>query len=305
MTQRGLVLSGGGGRGAYQAGVYKYLTEVGYIPQVVSGTSVGAINAVALGCGLNADQLIALWKTINVGKVMKYNYLRIFLDFFLNRMSPIADPDPLRQFLQENLNFDVLRTNHTEVYISATNIINGQLELFTNHQITVQHILASAAIPMVFPWQKIGNHLYWDGGLMANTPILPLMERDIRDIVVVLLSPIGNIELDEPKNRKEAIERVFELIQIGSFQNFKYKLESGKDLASVTLKDLLRTQLRGVLDEWIGGGEFKLRIVSPKKPLGLASILNFSPKHADSLIKIGYEDAREQLGELETPPVQS
>lgn len=302
MARKGLVLSGGGGRGAYQAGVYKYLTEAGFHPEIISGTSVGAINAVALGCGMTSEQLIALWKTINIGKVMKYNFLKIFLDFFLNRMSPVADPEPLRKFLEDNLNFDVLRTKHTEVYISATNIITGELELFTNYQINVQHILASAAIPMVFPWQKIGNHIYWDGGLMANTPILPLMERGIRDIVVVLLSPIGNIELDEPKNRKEAIERVFELIQIGSFQNFKYKLESGKNLASVNLSELLRSQFRGVLDEWLGGGEYKLRIVSPKKTLGLASILNFSPKHADELIKIGYEDAKEQLVDINPPP---
>ena len=298
MTRRGLVLSGGGGRGAYQAGVYKYLTEQGYMPEIISGTSVGAINTVALGCGLNADQLIALWQTINVGKVMKYRFFRMIMDFFLNRMSPIADPAPLENFLSENLNFDVLRTNHTQVYISATNILNGELELFTNHQITVKHILASAAIPMVFPWQKIANKMYWDGGLMANTPILPLIERDIRDIVIVLLSPIGNVEIEEPKNRGEALERVFELIQIGSFQNFKYSIESGKSLSNVSLTDMLKSQLKGFVDDIIRGGEFKLRIVSPKTSLGMASILNFSPKHADRLIKIGYEDAKEQLGDL-------
>lgn len=297
MSKKGLVLSGGGGRGAYQAGVYKYLTEKQFIPEVISGTSVGAINAVALGCGLGAEELIALWKTINVGKVMKYRFFQMIVDFFLNRLSPIADPAPLEEFLKQNLNFDTLRTNETKVYISATNIINGQLEIFSNKEIGVKHILASAAIPLVFPWQKIGDHVYWDGGLMANTPILPLIERDIRDIVVILLSPIGHVETEAPKNRREALERVFELIQIGSFQNFKYSIESGRSLSNITIKDMLKSQFKGILEDWMGGGEFKLRIVSPKTSLGMKSILNFSPAQADELIKIGYADAREQLGD--------
>ncbi len=297
MSKKGLVLSGGGGRGAYQAGVYKYLTEKQFIPEVISGTSVGAINAVALGCGMSAEQLISLWKTINVGKVMKYRFFQMIVDFFLNRLSPIADPAPLEEFLKQNLNFDILRTNETKVYISATNIINGELEIFSNKEISVKHILASAAIPLVFPWQKIGDHVYWDGGLMANTPILPLIERDIRDIVVILLSPIGHVETEIPKNRREALERVFELIQIGSFQNFKYSIESGRSLSNVTIKDMLKSQFKGILEDWMGGGEFKLRIVSPKTSLGMKSILNFSPAQAEELIKIGYMDARDQLGD--------
>ena len=84
MSKRGLVLSGGGGRGAYQAGVYKYLTENNFFPEVISGTSVGAINAVALGCGLRPEQLISLWKTINIGTVMRYRFFRAMMDFFLN-----------------------------------------------------------------------------------------------------------------------------------------------------------------------------------------------------------------------------
>jgi NTE family protein len=246
---------------------------------------------------MGAEELIALWKTINVGKVMKYRLFQMIVDFFLNRLSPIADPAPLEEFLKQNLNFDILRTNETKVYISATNIINGELEIFSNKEISVKHILASAAIPLVFPWQKIGDHVYWDGGLMANTPILPLIERDIRDIVVILLSPIGHVETEIPKNRREALERVFELIQIGSFQNFKYSIESGRSLSNVTIKDMLKSQFKGILEDWMGGGEFKLRIVSPKTSLGMKSILNFSPAQADELIKIGYADAREQLGD--------
>jgi NTE family protein len=298
MTKKGLVLSGGGGRGAYQAGVYQYLTEKQYFPEVISGTSVGAINAVALGCGLRSEQLISLWKTIHMGTVMKYRIFRMILDFFMNRMSPIADPTPLERFLNDNLNLDVLKSNHVQVYISATNILNGELEIFSNQQITIKHILASAAIPMVFPWQEIDSRLYWDGGLMANTPILPLLERDIRDIVVVLLSPIGNLDLDVPKNRSEVLERVFELIQIGSFQNFKYSIES-KHLPNITISEYMKSQFKGLIEDWMGGGEFRLRIVSPKIPLGMKSILTFSPQQTEHLIQTGYEDAKEQLGNLE------
>jgi NTE family protein len=298
MIQKGLVLSGGGGRGAYQAGVYKYLIEKGFVPSTISGTSVGAINAVGLGCGLSADEMIELWKSINHSTVMSISYLQIVKDFFMRRFGAMVNPEPLRNFLLKNLDFQKLRNSPTSVYITAVNILNGELSVFGNDEITVDHILASAAIPMVFPWQQIGNAVYWDGGLMANTPILPLIERDIRDIIVVLLSPIGNVQSELPKNRKEAIERVFELVQIGSFQNFKFSLDSAKELSGATISDVFKNQLRGMLDQWLGGGDFRIRIVSPKTSLGIKSIMHFSGQQSDNLIKIGYEDAREQLGEV-------
>lgn len=300
IVKKGLVLSGGGGRGAYQAGVYKYLREQNFIPDIVSGTSVGAINAVAIGCGLSEEEIIDLWRSINFGKVMKIPYLQIIKDFFMRRFSAMANPAPLRNFLSEHLNFEKLKSNPQEIYITAVNVLSGELKLFSNRHITVDHILASAAIPMVFPWQIIDGKYFWDGGLMANTPILPLIERDVRDIVVVLLSPFGNVDSELPRNRKEAVERVFELVQIGSFQNFKFSLESGKSLSAKTIPEVFKTQLKGLLGQWLGGGDFRIRIVSPKTSLGMKSLMNFSGKQADALIRIGYEDAKEQLGDMQT-----
>ena len=115
---------------------------------------MGAINAVALGCGLRPEQLISLWKTISIGTVMRYRFFRAMMDFFLNRLSPIADPTPLERFLNDNLNFDVLRSNHTQVYITATNILNGELEIFSNQEITVNTFWHQQPFQWFFPGRR-------------------------------------------------------------------------------------------------------------------------------------------------------
>ena len=66
---RALILSGGGARGAYQVGVWKFLQEIGWNPDLICGTSVGAVNASAIGCGLNLQEMVHLWKTIERGRI--------------------------------------------------------------------------------------------------------------------------------------------------------------------------------------------------------------------------------------------
>jgi NTE family protein len=224
---------------------------------------------------------------------MKYSYWKIVKNFFLRRFVPIADNTPLRHFLESKINFTNLPKSKMDVFIPAVNILTSELVFFDKKEIGVDHILASTAIPIIFPWQQIGENYYWDGGVMANTPILPLIQRDIRDIIIVILSPVGNIKLELPKNRKEAIERSFELSLIASFENFKSKIGYKKENSIQSIKSLSHT----FLDILYGVGEFRFRIVSPNESLGVTSILNFSGEQAQRLIDMGYNDAKAQLSE--------
>ncbi|MCB1180220.1 MAG: patatin-like phospholipase family protein [Leptospiraceae bacterium] len=294
--KKGLVLSGGGGRGAYQAGVYQYLEEIGFIPDVISGTSVGAINASAIGCGMDSKTIIELWKSINHKKVMQYSIWKIFKNFIIRKLSPLANITPLEKFLEDNLNLDNLKKNEKKVYISAVNILTGELRFFTNNEMTVKHVMASASIPIIFPWQQIGDEYFWDGGLMANTPILPMIQNKVREIVVVLLAPIGNIHMDLPKNRKEAIERVWELSLLSSFQNFKARIEGIK--GGQPNQGLLSV-FTNIVNDLGGEGDYKIRIVSPTSSLGMRSVLKFHPEQSAELIEQGYKDAKNQLGSLD------
>jgi NTE family protein len=291
--KKGLVLSGGGGRGAYQAGVYKYLSEKGYVPDAVCGTSVGAINAVAIASGMSSTHIEELWESIKPKNVMRYSYFKVIINFFLRRFSPIADPTPLVDYLTKKINFANLRNSPIDIFIPAVNIMTSQLEFFNKKQIDVRHIMASSSMPIIFPWQEINGKFYWDGGLMANTPVLPLIERDIRDIIIVILSPVGGNILELPRNTIEAAERIFELSLLASFENFKSRIEYSKERAPFTVKSLMI----GLLDRLYKVGDYRFRIVSPNESLGMSSMLNFSGIQAKKLIDLGYNDAKEQIGE--------
>ncbi|MBE7440737.1 MAG: patatin-like phospholipase family protein [Spirochaetales bacterium] len=291
--KRALILSGGGARGAYQVGVWKFLRELDWEPDLVCGTSVGAVNATGIGCGLNVDELIQLWRAIHRGKIYRISMLRQIYNFFTRRsFTAIMDTHPLKNFLLERYNLENLRKSRTEIIVTAVNILNSQLKFFNNKVIDIEHVMASAAIPILFPWQYIDGEPYWDGGVMANTPLLPALERGAREIIVVLLSPVGGQRLKLPRNRKEAIERVFEQSLVGSYESFmahlafEYKQREQQSLMEKLLRKTLTL------------GDIRIATVAPDRMLGFYSILNFSHKQADLLIQEGYMDARNQLSEF-------
>ncbi|PJZ52964.1 patatin-like phospholipase family protein [Leptospira adleri] len=291
--KRALILSGGGARGAYQAGVLRYLEEIQFKPDIICGTSVGAITATAMGCGMNAAEITKLWKSIEAKKVMRYSIWNDLVDIFVKSYSPLTDTTPLKNLLYSHLDFRNLRKNPTEVIITAVNILTAELVFFRNKEIDIEHVMASSAIPMFFPWQYVDGAPHWDGGVMANTPILPAVERGATDIVVVLLSPVGGIDMGLPKTRREGLERVFELSLIGSFQtvmsnmNFEKKKRKGKKSKLSSLLSIPSADRP----------ELKIRTIGPRTSLGFGSILNFSQVQADYLISRGYEDARIQFHE--------
>ena len=128
--KKALILSGGGARGAYQAGVYKYLSEQKFIPDVICGTSVGALNATALGCGFTPEKLIELWRSIQTGNVMHYSIWQNIKDIFFRRFSPMVDTTPMKRLLKNELDFEKLRSSKAKVFISAVNISNSELVYF-------------------------------------------------------------------------------------------------------------------------------------------------------------------------------
>jgi NTE family protein len=198
----------------------------------------------------------------------------------------MAETAPMRKLLEEHLDFSKLKKNSAqEIYISAVNILTSELKFFTNQEIGIQHVMASSSIPVIFPWQYVDGIPFWDGGLMANTPIFPAIERGATDVIVVLLSPVGGEEVPLPRNRKEAVERAFELSLIGSYQMALHN-------------EIEQTPLRRFVTFFESYGKqekIKIRTIYPKNSLGLSSIMNFTAKQSDRLIRMGYEDAKEIL----------
>ncbi|PJZ82688.1 patatin-like phospholipase family protein [Leptospira meyeri] len=287
--KRALVLSGGGARGAYQAGVLRYLEEIHWKPDIICGTSVGAINACAIGSGMNSSRLSELWLKLNQKNIMRYSIWNMLKGLFRKKYYPLVETYPLKKFIHENLDFAKLNESKTKVIISAVNILSSELKFFENPKLQIEHILASSAIPMIFPWQIIDGEPYWDGGVMANTPILPALTHEASEIVVVLLSPVGGMRvMDAPKTKDEALERLFELYLLGSYRS----VEQGLEYRKAVMKGLtpIENFLLGLRTEFKNA---KISVIAPKQMLGLVSILNFKKDQAELLLKQGYDDAKD------------
>lgn len=294
MTQvsRALVLSGGGGRGAYQAGVWAWLEQRDWRPDLVVGSSVGAINGAAIASGMSSDELIAFWHEIDGKRMFYRRRLRNLVHWVKRELgyaqgtTPLADTTPLRNLLTQKLNFDAIRTSETELVVTAVRILDAAVRYFEGQHLGVEHIMASSAIPLLFPWEEIEGEAYWDGGLAVNTPLLPVFQRSAREVVVVLFVPVAQGLSELPPTRMRTIEWIFELLTLASAES------------SISL--LLTLQGDSPLGELHEGGPItlgstRLLPVAPVKPLGMHSLLHFGHKQTKLLFEEGYRDAAQQL----------
>lgn len=300
--KRALILSGGGGRGAYQVGVWRRLQEVGWQPDVVCGTSIGAINGALIGSGWDAERLEAFWESLDRKRAFRVSLWRRFkyrISRLLGRhpnFPALLDNGPLRQTLSEAIDVRRLQDDQPSVTVAATNVCRARLEYFSGEQLSVDHVVASCSIPVVFPWCEIDGELYWDGGVMANTPIFPALRAGATEILVVLLAPLAGEPVAPPKTTGAAFSWAFDMITIGSagslLQELAYHL--GEDLAA--RRDTL------ISKHFMDLGDIRIGVVAPQTAWGMNSVLDLDPQRIKERIGAGYDDAAEQLtGFLQQP----
>lgn len=230
----GLVLAGGAARGAYQAGVLRFLTRdlprrLGFVPwpDIVSGTSVGSLNGVFVAArdldGI--ERLNALWRQLTVEQVYRFG-LAQFADFLKapfrsNEPFALLDASPLAALIDAQFPHDALRrsigTGATRAFIiSATELATGRNALFVDaaergvlrdpapqsrvHYTPIQpvHCLASASIPFCFRPVALDGRFHVDGGLRMNTPLRPVLKAGAdRALVVSLLQGSARAHLHQ------------------------------------------------------------------------------------------------------------
>jgi NTE family protein len=202
-----LVLQGGGALGAYQAGAYEALCAGGYVPEWLAGISIGAINAAIIAGNKpenRVPKLHAFWNKLSSGlqgvSAIPGNHGRSMFNevsswtatmfgipgFFSPRATAPAlswlNPDsslsfydtaPLRQTLEELVNFDLLNNGEIRLCVGAVNVRTGNFRYFDSmkEKLGPEHIMASGALPPGFPPVFIEGEAYWDGGLVSNTPL--------------------------------------------------------------------------------------------------------------------------------------
>ncbi len=286
--KKALILSGGGARGAFQIGVWKYLAEKNWKPDIICGSSVGAINAAGIGSGLDIKKLVRIWTTYNRRRMYKLNLLQ-FLAYALfgRELKPLLDAGGVESMLKEYIDFQHLRNNRMKIVVSTVNVHTARPCFFDNSEIQMEHILASGAMPVLFSCQNIKGVPHWDGGIMSNIPLLPALEFGAEQIIIVMLSPVGHSPHPFPGDVRTALEHVFEQFLSASYQTA---------LLSRAYEDrCLPTSLPEYRKNGYTAKQPEIICLAPAKMLGFSSLLNFSLRQAESLIDEGYKTACSRL----------
>lgn len=389
---RTLILSGGGGRGAFHAGVYKYLCEMEkpgldgehrgrWTPDIVVGTSIGAVNGAAIVQGMAPERLEEIWRSLRendiqglppgmrrlsrwVSNMVLRQFIGVSLpkvpsshatsppadqswlplpnlppwlcEKLLGRWNNLLDTGPLRDTLENRMGIDPQKIAASEktLLINATNVRTGERTTFSNRPlasrrtgknrsdiisgITIQRILASCSIPLVYPWtfDEDTAELYWDGALVANTPLSGALDAaqewpvDVpMEAVIVLMTPwierghdqstgdeVNLTDLPVPGSFSEALTFTLDWALLATFRERLRVTEAYNELARLS-----REMAAARPPEAEGAAapqpalpryrEVKAVVVSPERFFPMARILDYDER-ADRLIQLGYEAAR-------------
>jgi NTE family protein len=241
-----LALQGGGSHGAFTWGVLDALLEDGRLDiDGISGTSAGAMNAMALGQGFALAQhtkatkgvapdpreaareaLAKFWgEVVQMGAASSMQ--RSMMDVWLggwrmagqslpqSMLSPYhanpLDINPLRRLVEKLFDFDRIgKIAGPRIFISATHVKTGKAEIFSGKRLTSASLMASACLPMLFQAVEVEGEHYWDGGYSGNPAMHPLIYRcHASDVVLVQINPLARNSV--PTDGTEIMERINEL----------------------------------------------------------------------------------------------
>jgi NTE family protein len=310
-----LALQGGGSHGAFTWGVLdRLLAEQRLEIEGVSATSAGAMNAAVLAQGLTAggregavNALAVFWRRFaelaESSALQPSWYDRTIGDFglayspgyiFFDALSRIFSPyqfnpfnyHPLKSILEEVVDFDELRRQSAvKLFLSATNVRTGKVRVFSNEEICVASVLASACLPLVYQAVEIDGEFFWDGGYMGNPALFPLIYGcKSRDIIVVHINPTERNDI--PTTAPEIIHRINEI----SFNSSLFR--EMRAIAFVT---------KLIEDKKVTDGSLKRMLIHSieaddvMRKLGLSSKFNADWQFLMHLHDIGYSRAESWL----------
>ncbi len=220
-----LALQGGGSHGAFTWGVLDRLLEEEWLEiAAISGTSAGAMNAVALAAGLmdggrnGARRVLRdFWQ--QVARASPFHHvqnhpLSAWLGPASDWLAPWIEPwkraasqwgqqlspyqlnplnlNPLRDILVDTVDFERVRHCHkTQLFVAATQVRTGALRVFDQSRLSADMVLASACLPLLFHAVEIDGEAYWDGGYAGNPSLMPLITHSpADDLLLVQINPI-------------------------------------------------------------------------------------------------------------------
>ena len=203
------VLSGGGSYGAVQVGMIRALTEFGVVPDLIVGSSVGALNGAVMAADPNtaADRLTGIWESLDrkmvFGVDTKFNAAwALAREGFAGNGSALCSSQPLEKLIIDNISADRIEDLPTNLAIVTTDLLAGQPKLLRRGPLA-RALLASASVPGIFAPVKIDSVFCVDGGVTANVPIRQALHAGAKSVIVLDASPASTPGF-VPRNPLEA-----------------------------------------------------------------------------------------------------
>ena len=312
-----LALQGGGAHGAFTWGVLDRILEDGRLQIAgVSGTSAGAMNAVALADGFTRDgpgggraALDHFWRCMSEGaknSPLKRMPIDVLMGNWglennpmyhaMDALSRLASPyqlnpmniNPLRDLVEQSIDFTMVRKcTAFKLFISATNVESGKVRVFAREELTADMVMASACLPHLYQAVEIDGVPYWDGGYMGNPSLFPFYgQTGADDIVVIQINPIER--KGAPKTPQEIQNRMNEISFNGSLL---------KELRAIDFVDRLIRQGKLSADDY---RQVRVHVVENQaelKPLGASSKMNVEWAFLTRLRDLGRDTAARWLDE--------
>lgn len=234
----GLVLEGGGAKGAYQIGAWKALKEANIRIKGIAGTSVGALNG-ALICMGDLEKAESLWENISYSQIMSvddkimediFKQKKISRDALKDMMDYISDGGvditPLKELIAECVDEEKIQNSPMDLYIHTFSVdemreLNVDLKEI-EPELIKDFLLASSYIFPIFKSEKLHGKTYIDGGAINNVPVDTLIEKEYKDIIVVRIFGIGR-EKKVKIPEDTTIYTIAPTVSLGSILDFNPK----------------------------------------------------------------------------------
>lgn len=244
------VLAGGGSLGAVQAGMLVEVLTAGIRPDLIVGVSAGAINGAYLAAdpvAQRAEQLVSLWSGLRTRDVLGTRLLVTLR--MLGARPALASPQPLRLLLSRSLPYQRIEAARTKLCLVASDQHTGE-EVVMQDGDLVDAVLASAAIPGVFPPVQIGNRSLIDGVIASGTPISTAVRLGADRLIVM---PCGFTCVGTAIPRR-SIGRAIHALTLIAAQRLRAEFERHRDLVSIRIVPPLCPLARSAHD-YSGGAE--------------------------------------------------
>jgi len=178
----GLVLSGGGARGFAHLGLLQALNEEGIFPDIIAGTSAGALIGVLYADGYTPEEILEIMNTHS-----RLDYMRPAMP-----KEGLLQLNGISKIMETHLRASTFKDLKIPLYVTATDLNNGKAVYFSQGKL-LDPIIASASIPVLFQPVKINNISYVDGGVLDNLPVKPIEDK-CKHLIGSFVNPVGYIE---------------------------------------------------------------------------------------------------------------